>query len=409
MRLSTCSLLTILTVFGLIMVMSTSGVSQDHSQVHIATPEKRKELYEAQRVLFERLNIAEAWRITKGNPDILVGVIDNGFDYFHPELRGQVIPGFSYSGAYHTEFYHNIAHGTLVASLIVAKENDQAGMSGLAPKCRVLTASQGMTEHALLKLQTQFLRDNPEASLADLQKEMSKHSDTLRKFGEEWVHFQIDGAAGAIRYLVDGGVRVINISGALKQSLCPSAEKWKKLEEAFTYAAEKGVVIVLSAGNEGAQSEDYPGSPENVIVAGATLLNDAPWEEEVVIQGAKVRRGSNFGKRLTVMAPVENLVVCAPHEPRFYACDDGPMGPVKLPFQGPYELRTNGATSAAAPIVSSLAALVYSVRPELDAKSIILIIQQGCDHSGQHGHDLHMGYGRVNFGKTLKLAIDWNK
>ncbi len=408
MRMRRHSTYRVLIVLCLVMVTPAIGMSHDQPQAHITTPEKQKELAVAQRALFERLNVDEAWRITKGKPDVLVGVIDNGFDFFHPELKGQVAPGIYYSGGYHTEFYHNIAHGTLVASLIVAR-GSETGISGLAPKCRVLTASQGMTEHALLKLQTQFLRDNPKASLVDLQKEMSKHSDMLKKFGEEWVHFQVDGATVAIRYLTDQGVRVINISGALKQSVCPSAEKWKKLEEAFSYAAEKGVVIVLSAGNDGAQSEDYPGSPDNVIVVGATMLNDAPWDEEVVVQGTKVRRGSNFGKRLTVMAPVENLAVCVPHEPRFYACDDGPMGSAKLPFLGAYEIRSNGATSAAAPIVSSLAALVYSVRPELDATSVVRIIQQGCDHSGQHGHDLHMGYGRVNFGKTLKLAIDWNK
>lgn len=389
--------------------MPISVLSQDQTQPQVAKQERRIDLTGAQRILFEKLNVYEAWRITQGRPDILVGVIDNGFDYFHPDLRGQVLPGFYYSDGYHTEFYHNIAHGTFVASLIVAKGSEPAGMSGLAPKCRVLTASQGMTEHALLKLQTQFLRDNPQATLSDLQAEVSRHSDRLRKFGEDWVNFQIDGAAAAIRYLVDRGVRVINISGALRQSLCPSSEKWQKLEEAFAYAAEKGVVIVLGAGNDAARSEDYPGRPENVIVAGAALLNDARWEEEVIIQGAKVRRGSNFGERLTVMAPVEKLIVCAPHEPRFYTCDDGPMGPVKLPFQGPHELRTNGATSAAAPIVSSLAALIYSIRPDLDAESVVQIIQQGCDRPGQSGHDLHMGYGRVNFGKTLKLAVDWNK
>jgi subtilisin family serine protease len=126
--------------------------------------------------------------------------------------------------------------------------------------------------------------------------------------------------------LVDHGVKVINISGGLKRSLCPSAEKWKKLEDAFAYAAAKGVALVLAAGNNAVQWEDYPGSPDSVIVVGATLLNDTRWEEEVTFQGAKIKQGSNFGKRLTVMAPVEKLVVCAPHEQRFYACDDGPVG-----------------------------------------------------------------------------------
>jgi hypothetical protein len=107
------------------------------------------------------------------------------------------------------------------------------------------------------------------------------------------------------------------------------------------------------------------------------------------------------------MAPVEKLVVCAPHEPRFYSCDDGPMGPMKLPFKGMHEVRPNGATSSAAPVVTSLVALVYSARPTLDAKSVVEIVRRGCDDIGEKGYDTHTGYGRVNFGRSLKLARDW--
>jgi subtilisin family serine protease len=362
-----------------------------------------------QQALFERLNVAEAWKITRGDPKVLVGVIDNGFDFYHPDLKGQLIPGYYYPGGYHTEFYENVAHGTLVSSIIVARDDNPAGMVGLAPRCRVLTASQGMIEHRLVKMQRAFFQKNPKATLADLQKEMMKEPETLKKFGQDWVHFQVDGAANAVRYLVDRGVKVINFSGGLKRSLCPSAEKWKNLEGAFSYAAEKGVVIVLAAGNNAARWDDYPGSPEAVIVAGATLLNDTRWEEELAVGGSKVKQGSNYGKRLTVMAPVEKPVVCTPHEERFYSCDDGPMGPMKLPFRGKHEVRANGATSSAAPIVTALVALVYSARPTLGAKSVVKVVQRGCDDVGGKGYNIHTGHGRVNFGKTLKLAREWGK
>jgi subtilisin family serine protease len=386
------------------------GLAHDKGDSRDAKSEgKADSLSAKQEALFDRLNVAEAWKITKGDPKVLVGVIDNGFDYFHPDLKGQLIPGFYYPDGYHTEFYENVAHGTLVASLIVAKENNPTGMVGLAPRCRVLTASQGMIEHTLLKMQTKFFQEHPKATFADLQKEMMKRPETLKKFGQNWVHFQVDGAADAIRYLVNHGVRVINFSGGLKRSLCPSAEKWRKLEDAFSYAREKGVVIVLSAGNNAAQWEDYPGSPDTVIVAGATLLNDTRWEEELNFKGTKIKQGSNFGKRLTVMAPVEKLVVCTPHEQRFYFCDDGPMGPMKVPFKGAHDIRPNGATSSAAPIVTSLVALIYSARPTLDAKSVVRIVQQGCDEIGKRGYNIHSGYGRVNFGKSLKLALNGEK
>jgi subtilisin family serine protease len=399
-----------LLVLGAALLLPALALPQEKGDSRNPKPEEKSEPLSAkQQALFGRINVAEAWQITKGDPKVLVGVIDNGFDFFHPDLKGQLLPGYYYPDGYHTEFYENVAHGTLVASLIVAREGNPAGMVGLAPRCRVLTASQGMIEHTLLKLQTRFFRERPKATLADLQKEMLKQPETLQKFGRDWVHFQVEGAAGAIRYLVDRGVKVINFSGGLRRGLCPSAEKWRRLEHAFAYAAEKGVVIVLAAGNNAAQWEDYPGSPDTVIVAGATLLNDTRWEEEVTFQGAKVKQGSNFGKRLTAMAPVEKLVVCAPHEQRFYSCDDGPMGPLKLPFKGAHEVRPNGATSSAAPIVTSLVALLYSARPALDARSVVMIVQRGCDDIGGKGYNVHTGYGRVNFGKSLKLARDWGK
>src|SRR5262245_40956632 len=65
-----------------------------------------------QKPIFDRINLDEAWQITKGDPKIVVGVIDNGFDFFHPDLKGQVTPGYYYPGGFHTEFYEGIAHGT---------------------------------------------------------------------------------------------------------------------------------------------------------------------------------------------------------------------------------------------------------------------------------------------------------
>src|SRR5262245_51607288 len=108
------------------------------------TEGKAGSLVTKQQALFERIDVAEAWKVTKGDPKVLVGVIDSGFDFFHPDLKGQLIPGWYYPGGYHAEFYENVAHGTLVSSLVVAKEDNPAGMVGLAPRCRVLTASQGM-------------------------------------------------------------------------------------------------------------------------------------------------------------------------------------------------------------------------------------------------------------------------
>ena len=359
-----------------------------------------------QEALLRLINVREAWKTTKGDPNVLVGVIDNGFDFFHPNLKGQLIPGFYYPGGYHTEFFEGIAHGTMMSSIIVARQGDRMGMVGLAPDCRVLTASQGMIEHTLIKLLGEFHAKHPDASFREVQRRVfGKHRKSLESFGVKWVTYQTSGAAKAIRHLVDHGVKVINISGLFSRRMCPSPEVWQELEDAFALAVQKDVVIVLAAGNSASKIEDYPGNPSSTIVAGATLLNDTRWEQEMTVRGQTVKQGSAFGKRLTVMAPTENIVVCLPHDKRIYTSEDGPMGATKVKFPGMHQVMPNGATSSAAPIVTSLVALVRSVRPDLDAEEVVELVKQGCDDIGEEGPDIHTGHGRVNFGKTIKAAL----
>lgn len=131
---------------------------------------------------------------------------------------------------------------------------------------------------------------------------------------------------------------------------------------------------------------------------------DERWEELTEVMGQKFKQGSNFGKRLTVMAPAEDIIVCVPHDKRFYASDDGPAGATSEEFKGNYEVMPMGATSLATPIITSLGALVFSLRPDLDGKSVMELIKKGCDDIGEKGFDISTGYGRVNFLKTLQLA-----
>ena len=380
------------------------------ASIFLASPAKTEEpitsehISEHQERLFNRMHVCEAWETTKGSPDVVIGVIDNGFDFFHPDLKGQVLPGYYYSGGYHSEFYENVSHGTLVSSIMVAKD-DGSGMIGLAPTCRVLAASQGMIEHALVKLRREFYEGNPEAQESDFQQEIVKHSAEVQQFGARWVNYQVEGAAEAIHYLVDQGVKVINISGFLSRALCPDKDSWKKLEDAFQHAADKNVVIVTSAGNHATEVEDYPGSSANVLVVGATLSDDSRWETEIELRGSRIKQGSCFGRRLSVMAPVEGLAVCVPHDDSIYRRKDSPMGPTNVPFSGIHKIAPNGATSSAAPIVFALVALVRSVRPDLDAKTVVNLVQDGSTTSVTKGYDELTGHGRVDFAETIRLAL----
>ena len=81
------------------------------------------------------------------------------------------------------------------------------------------------------------------------------------------------------------------------------------------------------------------------------------------------------------------------------------MGAENVPYKGDIcDIMPFGGTSCAAPIVSSLAALVYSITPDMSASEVKKVILEGCDDIGEEGVDIHTGHGRINFGRTIALV-----
>ncbi len=329
------------------------------------------------------INVDSAWSYTMGDSGVKVGVVDAGFDLFHPDLKDVLIPEYFADEAYHTEIFEVVAHGTGMASLV----------HSLAPNCPILTASTGVIRHELLILRKQFEAEHPDTDLQAFQMEMLKHLKELKAFGERWKRHVNRSTSEAIRYLVDHGARVISISAFLQSS--------PELDSAFTYAAEHDVVIVIGAGNSDRRCEDYPGKGlKNIIVVGASDLKDLRWEAESL----GIRQGSCFGKRLTVVAPSESLIMAVPHEERFYRADDSPLGAEDIEFESIRDTVEYGATSSATAIVSALAALVRSASPEMSAVQVVETIKKGARDIGEPGYDVYTGWGRVDFARTLELA-----
>ena len=361
-----------------------------------------------QKPYFALLKVEEAWKITRGGADCKIGVIDTGFDFFHPALQANLKPGWFAPGVYHTDFFSMDGHGTEVSSLIAARrKGGEDGMWGMAPDCTVVTASMGMPMHKLIQLQREFFARNPKATMADLQKEMAAHTTELKAFGNTWLDFVSETVAEAVRYLVDNRVGVINFSGLLDLSEMKSYPQARtRLEDAFTHAKEKDVIIVLGAGNNNQRITDYPGDRTFVLIAGASTLADQRWTMTAKMKEMEIKQGSCFGPRLSVVAPIENIVVAAPHEEAYYNWKDTPMGEQKAEFEGLYSVRPWGATSCATPQVAALAALVRTIRPDLKAAEVIHLIEQGADAIGSPGFHEETGYGRINFLRTLEIARD---
>ena len=361
---------------------------------------------ERQQPIFKLMQVEDGWKITRGGANCVVGVIDMGFDYFHPALQGNLKPGWFAPGVFHTDFFAMDAHGTLVASLIAARRTEgQDGMQGLAPDCTVLTAAQGMPMHSMARFQQEYFTKNKDASVAGWQKEVSAHAAEFKAWSGAWLEYVFGTVAEAIHFLADNNARVINISEDLNfAALAARPDLKTRVESAFAYAKQKDVLIVVAAGNSDRRVTDYPGDDEFVTIAGASTLADQRWSMKVDAGGTTIAQGTCYGPRLSLLAPVENIVTAAPHEEGYYAWNDTPMGGQKVPFDGLYTVEPWGATSSAAPQVAALAALVRSLRPDLHAAAVIRLMEQGADEIGGPGFHEETGYGRINFRKTLELA-----
>lgn len=354
-------------------------------------------LFLKQKQLFEKLEVFKAWETTKGNPNILIGCIDNGFDFYHPYLHDQLIPGYYADGVYHPLTFTTMSHGTLVSSLMVAKPKNESGMHGLAPECKILTASIGSIEH-IFRCRQEIMKGNPNMSMTDAMKEINKDTVAVQQFADSWNTYAGAAIAKSIVYLVRNGVKVINISSEIV-AIYPEQTQ-QKIDEALEYAREHDVLVVIAAGNSNKEISNMLKSKDNIIIVGASTKNDTRWTMTIGV----VTQGSNWGKLLDVCAPVEELVVCLPSDNRFYKTDDGPMGAEKVPYEGSIcDVMPFGATSGATPIVTSLAALVYSIAPDMTANEVKEVIFEGCDDIGEKGIDIYTGHGRINFGKTIAL------
>jgi subtilisin family serine protease len=155
--------------------------------------------------------------------------------------------------------------------------------------------------------------------------------------------------ANAIRYAVDNGARVINMSFGKAYSPFKSA-----VDDAVKYADAHGVLMVLASGNDGASLDTASNFPTPYYTGGGKAAN---WIEV----GASSWRGgdtlavafSNYSHdRVDVFAPGEDILSSV-------------QG-------GGYE-RLSG-TSMAAPVVTGLAALIMSYYPTFTAAQVRQII-----------------------------------
>jgi subtilisin family serine protease len=178
--------------------------------------------------------------------------------------------------------------------------------------------------------------------------------------------------AQAIRWAVDHNADIINLS------LTRNSQAWpQSWDDAFSYAFENDVVVVAAAGNRSDLSS-RPSAPATipgvVSVGGVTKLKE-PAEATAA------------GLGVAISAPAEDLLGAYPGE----------------------TYREWGGSSAAAPIVSGLLALMSQADPTASANDLIERLIASATDLGEPGFDANYGHGLINPTLALKskaLATD---
>ena len=153
----------------------------------------------------EQVKAPAAWPASTGK-GVTIAVIDTGVDLDHPDLAGKLVPGIDLAEP-NTPPDDTDGHGTHVAGIAAAVTGNGTGVAGVAPEARIMPV---------------------------------RVLDTLGT-GET------DVAIAGIRWAVDHGARVINLS--LGPVVPPLFGPDPDYEAAIAYAWSKGAVVVASAGN----------------------------------------------------------------------------------------------------------------------------------------------------------------
>ena len=171
---------------------------------------------------------ADLWQFTTGNPSIVIAVVDTGLTPL-PDLT-QVIPGWDIVGN-DTNTGDDFGHGTWVSSVIGAMGDNNIGMAGYCWRCSIMPVRVAAGRTGALA----------------------------------------PAVAAGIRWAVDHGARIINVS------LASNGYDFDELG-AVEYANEHGVLVVGAAGNTGNTSPLYPGGYPGVLAVAGTDQNDSLYE-----------------------------------------------------------------------------------------------------------------------------------
>jgi cell wall-associated protease len=188
--------------------------------------------------------------------------------------------------------------------------------------------------------------------------------------------------ANAIKYAVDNGAKVLNMSFGK-----PVSPGKNVVWDAFKYAQDKGVLLVKAAGNENEDVAEHLAYPTNF----KNVTDETPFVNNVLVVGASTNKNnalradfSNYNKKMVnVFAPGEEIYSTVPKNEYKY-------------LQG---------TSMASPVVAGGAAVLLAYMPNLTPAQIIesLVKSSNASTANQFG-DFSQAGGVIDLKKAAEYA-----
>ncbi|MBI2877257.1 MAG: S8 family serine peptidase [Candidatus Tectomicrobia bacterium] len=302
-----------------------------------------------------------AWDITRGSREIVVCVIDDGFDLDHPDFDASdkiVAPyDFGQEDQDPNPAASDDDHGTACAGVAVAEENGE-GVVGLAPRC----------------------------SLMPIRMSLWLDTESVRRM---------------FQYAMNHGADVISCSWSAAAWDFPLPEKMAgAIRQAATQGRNgKGCVILFAAGNED--------RPLNGMKDGQRSYQGFALHPDVIAVGAS----NSLDLRSSYSNHGPELALCAPSSGspgrRIVTTDrQGAAGYDPSGYTSSF-----GGTSSATPLAAGLAALILSANPDLSSAEVKRIMMETADRidptSGQYdasGHSSWYGHGRINAARAVAQA-----
>jgi serine protease len=297
----------------------------------------------------------DAWETPPPLAAVRVAVIDSGVDLGHPDLERRIVAAKSFVGGSAQDVR---GHGTIVAGIIAAELDNATGIAGLAPAAELIVAKVV----------------SPAGTIS------------------------VEAEARAIRWAVDNGARVLNISlGGLRDPRNPSRDTYSRLEQdAIAYAVRRGAVVVAAVGN----SDQAPRSPWRFASYPAALAH-VLGVSALTHTGASPAFSNRDAVYNDVAAPGEDILSTFPRAltAQRPACAEQGYTPCATD-----EFRPPEGTSFSAPQATAVAANLLGVRPLLRPEQVTSIIERtaadatvdtGC-RACAFGRDAYTGWGALD-------------